>query len=137
SDPTSPKFREAYATAMMGDSQPRVVLKKDARGTIGDLIASYLRSGQFLALRGSSKAGYMSRLETIRVAHGHRTVLGLTKDRINSFILAPLADRPGAALDTLKKMRILIQHAIEKNWLKHDPSVGIKRPKTKEIRAWT
>jgi hypothetical protein len=79
----------------------------------------------------------MSRLESIRVDHGHRSVAGLTKDRIQTFILDPLADRPGAALDTLKKLRILIAHAIDKGGLKHDPSTGIKRPKGKEIRAWT
>lgn len=79
----------------------------------------------------------MSRLETIRVDHGHRAFAGLTKDRINTFILSPLADRPGAALDTLKKLRILTRHAIDKGWLKHDPSIGIRRPKSKEIRAWT
>jgi integrase len=79
----------------------------------------------------------MSRLEAIRVDHGHRAVAGLNKDRINTFILTPLADRPGAALDTIKKLRILIKHAIDKGWLQHDPSLGIKRPKGKEIRAWT
>jgi enterobacteria phage integrase len=79
----------------------------------------------------------MWRLEAIRVDHGGRRIDGLTKDRINRFILDPLADRPGAALDTLKKLRILIKHAIDKGWLKHDPSAGIKRPKGKEIRAWT
>jgi len=101
------------------------------------LIASYKASGQYKALSDTSKDGYTSRLEQIRVDHGHRAVAGLTKDRINSFILDPVADRPGAALDTLKKLRILIKYAIGKGWLKHDPSIGIKRPKGKEIRAWT
>lgn len=45
------------------------------------------------------------------------TVAGLTQDRIQSFILDPLADRPGSALDTLKKVRILIKHAIGKGGL--------------------
>jgi len=31
-------------------------------------------------------------------------------------VVAGIADRPGAALDTLKKLRILIRHAIEKDW---------------------
>jgi len=34
-------------------------------------------------------------------------------------------------------LRVLIRHAIEIGWLKHDPSFGIKRPKTNEIRSWT
>jgi integrase len=138
SDPTSEEFCQAYAAAMSGDTlSSRPVLKKDALGSIGALIASYMRSGQFIALRSTSKAGYMTRLETMRVEHGHRSVAGLTRDRINTTILSPLADRPGAALDTLKKLRILIRHAIEKDWLKFDPSAGIKRPKSKPIRAWT
>jgi enterobacteria phage integrase len=84
-----------------------------------------------------SKPGYMSRLNTLREEHGHRSVVGLTKERIEKGILEPLADRPGAQLDTLKKLRILIRHAIDKKLLAHDPSIGIKRPKQKEVRAWT
>jgi enterobacteria phage integrase len=122
---------------MGGETANEPTVKMDGPGTIGALIISYKQSGQFKALGETSKAGYMSRLEAIRVEHGHRAVGGLTKDRINTFILDSLADRPGAALDTLKKLRILIKHAIDKGWLKYDPSVGIKRPKGKEIRAWT
>jgi integrase len=138
SDPSSAEFREAYAAAMAGDAAPaRAELKTDAPGTIGALIASYMKLGQFTGLRETSKAGYMTRLETMRIEHGHRAVAGLTKDRINTFILEPLADRPGTTLDTLKKLRILIKHAMEKGLLKFDPTVGIKRPKSGEIRAWT
>jgi integrase len=135
-DPTSQEFREAYTAAMAGSASGPTI-KKDAPGTIGALIASYKASGQFTGLSETSKTGYTSRLEAIRVDHGHRSVAGLTKDRIQTFILDPLADRPGAALDTIKKLRILIKHAVDKGWLKYDPSTGIKRPKGKEIRAWT
>jgi enterobacteria phage integrase len=136
-DPTSQEFREAYTAAMAGEIAIKPAIKKDAPGTIGALIASYKASGQYTGLSDTSKTGYTSRLESIRVDHGHRAVSGLTKDRIQTFILDPLADRPGAALDTIKKLRILIKHAIDKGWLKYDPSTGIKRPKGKEIRAWT
>jgi integrase len=135
-DPTTQEFREAYAAAVAGEAS-RPSIKKDDPGSIGALIASYKTSGQYTALSKTSKDGYASRLEQMRVDHGHRAVLGLTRDRINSVILDPLADRPGAALDTLKKLRILIKYAIAKGWLKHDPSIGIKRPRGKEIRAWT
>ena len=65
------------------------------------------------------------------------SVAGLNRERIIIGILQPYADRPGAALDTLKKLRILIRHAINIGALKHDPSLGIKRPKIKKIRSWT
>jgi integrase len=136
-NPASEEFRRAYAAAMAGETEMKPTIKKDAPGTIGALITSFRQTGQFKALSETSKVGYTSRLETIRVEHGHRAVAGLTKDRINTFILDPLSDRPGAALDTIKKLRILIKHAIDKGWLKHDPSTGIKRPKGKEIKAWS
>jgi integrase len=92
-----------------------------------------MASPAYRALGGSSKSGYSSRLEQMRTDHGHRAFSGLTKERIETFILAPLANKPGAALDTLKKLRILINHF----GLTPDPTAGIKRPKGKEIRSWT
>jgi integrase len=132
-DPRSEEFRAAYAAAMAAYAVP----KKDAGPTIDTLIASYVRSGGYTGLADMSKPGYMSRLNTIREEHGQRTLAGLTRDRIKKAILDPLTDRPAAQLDTLKKLRILIKHGIERDLLTHDPSVGIKRPKTQEIRAWT
>jgi hypothetical protein len=133
-DPTSQEFRVAYALAM---AQPLPVIVKDAPGSIAALIDSYLRSGQFAMLSETSKAGYLSRLATMRKEHGHKLVAAMTRDRIQTNILDPLANKRGAALDTIKKLRILIRHAIEKGLLDRDPSIGIKRPKGREIRAWT
>jgi enterobacteria phage integrase len=52
-----------------------------------------------------------------------------------SFILLMLSD--SRAGGRASGCRILIRHAIEKGLLKHDPSAGIKRPKSRPIRAWT
>jgi integrase len=135
-DPTSDGFRAAYARAMERYGiAPKI--QKDATGTLGALIESYLRSAAFKELADMSKPGYMSRLNTIREHHGHRSVAGLTRDRIEKAFLGPLAGKNAAQLDTLKKLRILIKHAIALKWITHDPSAGIKRPKQKEIRAWT
>ena len=137
-DPTSEEFMAAYQAALLGQSAPvRDRFVPAAPGTIAALIASYMRSAEYIGLRDTSKMGYTSRLEMLRTEHGHRTVAGLSRERIVTGILQPYADRPGAALDTLKKLRILIRHAINIGWLKHDPSLGIKRPKIKRIRSWT
>jgi hypothetical protein len=84
-DPTSQEFREAYAAALSGDLDVRRPsrAKKDSPGSIGALIASYMRSAGFIKLRNTSKKGYLRRLETIRIDHGHRSVSGLTRERIN------------------------------------------------------
>jgi enterobacteria phage integrase len=133
-DPTSEEFRQAYAAAL---GSPLPAVPQDGPGTIAALIDSYLRSAAFLALGATSKAGYSSRLATMRRDHGHRHVAQMTRDRIETRILTPLVEKPGAAHDTLKKLRILIRHAMSKGQLDRDPSVGIRRAQVKEIRAWT
>ncbi len=137
-DPTSDDFLQAYKAALLGEPAPsRNRFVHAAPGTIAALVASYMKSAEYIGLRDTSKAGYNTRLETIRTEHGHRTIAGLSRERIVTGILQPYADRPGAALDTIKKLRILIRHAINIGWLKHDPSLGIKRPKIQKIRSWT
>lgn len=130
----SPEFEAAYAAALAGN----VAIKRGRRevvqdGTIAALIVSYKRSAAFVELRDTSKAGYISRLDAIRKNHGHRTVKGLTREGIVTKMLEPYAGQPGAALDTLKKLRVLIRHAIDLGWLKHNPSIGIRRPKSTEF----
>lgn len=136
-DPTSEEFKLAYAAAVASSATTRPALTKDAPRSIGALVTSYLGSNAFAALGEGSKSGYRSRMDQIRRDHGHRAVAGLTKERIEEKILRPFHNRPGAKIDTLKKLRILIRHAKDDlKWLSVDPSDGIKRGKTKEIRAW-
>ena len=134
----SDEFNEAYQAALLG--QPASVRDRFARaapGTIAALVASYMKSGEYIGLRETTKKSYASPIEVLRVQHGHRTVAGLSRERIITGILQPYADRPGAALLILKMLRVIIRHAINIGWLKHDPSLGIKRPKIQRIRAWT
>jgi integrase len=141
--PSSDEFEAAYSAALAGHVEAkRGRSGADQPASLAALIKSYLRSPAFLNLRKTTKKGYLSRLEVLRAAHGHRSVGGLSKERIEQIVMAPLADRPAAALDTLKKLRVLIRHARSLDptnclRLQHDPSAGIKRPKISEIRAWT
>ena len=134
----SEEFNAAYQAALSGQLTSAADRHhRPTAGTIGALIASYMRSASYLALRETTKVGYASRIEMLRTKHGHRTVVGLTRQRIVSGILQPYADRPGATLSILKMLRVLIRHGIDIGWLDQDPSLGIKRPKTQEIRSWT
>jgi integrase len=135
----TPEFDAAYVAALAGrlKLQPEERPPSGGHDTIAGLVSSYIKSAAFRDLRRTTKPGYLSRLEMLRVEHGHRSVSGMTRERIENVILAPLDDRPGAKIDTLKKLRILIKHAIAIGWLNHDPSLGIKRPRNAEIRSWT
>jgi enterobacteria phage integrase len=134
----SDEFDAAYRAALAGQlAVGRHKHVKPIQGTISALIASYMRSSAYLGLRQTTKVSYSAGINTLRAKHGHRAVAGLTRQRIVTGMLQPYADRPGAALFTLKILRVLIRHAIDIGWLDHDPSLGIKRPKTLEIRSWT
>jgi enterobacteria phage integrase len=134
----SEAFNSAYLAALAGQSVTKVRARSAyTPGSIAALISSYMRSEAYVGLRQTTKAGYSSRIETLRTQHGQRSVGGLTRTRIITGILHPYAERPGAALSILKMLRVLIRHAIDIGWLKLDPSLGIKRPKIKEIRAWS
>jgi enterobacteria phage integrase len=74
-DPRSEEFRVVYAQAMATYAAP----KKDAGPTIDTLIESYLRSSSYKTLADTSKPGYMSRINTMRKDHGHRSLAGLTR----------------------------------------------------------
>jgi enterobacteria phage integrase len=137
-DIKSPDFASAYASALTGNiGAKQLHLPRAKPYSIAALIESYLKSARYLNLRETTKSGYASRIETLRNAHGHRHVSGLTRERINVAILQPYARKPGAALSILKMLRVLIRHAIDIGWLRNDPSLGIRRPKIKRIRAWT
>lgn len=134
----SDEFNEAYQAALSGEISPvRGRHERVAPGTIGALVVSYKKSAGYIGLRETTKLGYTSRIEMLRIKHGHRTVVGLSRERILTGILQPYASRPGAAISILKMLRVLIRHAINIGWLKHDPSLGIKRPKLNRIRSWT
>jgi integrase len=134
-------FMAAYQAALAGEGAPEA-RRVAGPGTIAALVTSYMRSAAYIGLRQTTKTGYASRIEVLRTEHGHRIVKQMTREGIESRVLAPYSDRPGAALSILKMLRILIRHAMgldQHNPLRldRDPSIGIKRPKTKEIRAWT
>jgi integrase len=133
----SDAFQIAYAEALGGSVIIGAEKKKPDAGTIGALILSYQQSDGYYDLRPTTKTGYQSRLKILTEQHGHRSLSGLTIERIEEKILCPYRDKPGQKLALLKMLRVLIRHAIKKKWLTHDPSQGIKRPKSGRVRAWT
>lgn len=139
----SDDFNTAYHAALIGEGAPASARHvRAAPGTIAALIVSYKRSASYIGLRKTTKTGYTSRIEILQTKHGHRTVTGLTRERIENGILTEYADRPGQQLSILKMVRILVRHALSLDKgnplrLTADPSAGIPRPKTNEIRAWT
>ena len=96
----SDEFRASYAAALHGvsdDTRPKI--ERAGNGTLSSLIVSYKQDAAFSKLRDTTKAGYLSRLDTIHREHGARSVSGLNRSRIET-MLAAYDDRPASKLDT-------------------------------------
>ena len=74
-------FNAAYARPCTAgeseDSRPKI--ERPGNGTLAALIASYKQDAAFRDLRDTTKAGYLSRLDTIQREHGARSVSGSIK----------------------------------------------------------
>ena len=58
------------------DTRPKI--ERPGNGTLAALIVSYKQDAAF-KLRDTTKAGYLSRLDTIQREHGARSVTGLNR----------------------------------------------------------
>jgi enterobacteria phage integrase len=139
--PYTDEFMTSYKAAAEGQTGiklPSFTRRSPDVRTVSDLIDHYRANNeQFKRNReGTTKKGYSSRLRAIDREYGDCPLVGLTRERIVDF-LEDFDDRPGSGLDTYKKFKILIKHAVDIGWMKADPMVGLKRPKGGSIRAWT
>ena len=124
--PYSTEFMAAYHAALEGEA-PRTVKARGQPGNIDDLTQSYFASTDFLSLGRSSQGAYRRVID--RWVHdekiGHRRVDQMRREHVSKMI-AKRADTPAAANDLLKKIRILVQFAIENGWRSDDPTLRIK-----------
>jgi len=67
--------------------------------------------------------------------HGHRRVDQMTREHVD-IIIGNMANKPGAGLILLKRIRTLIRYAMALGWTDRDPTAGVKGYKSKEIHTW-
>lgn len=105
---------------------------------MADLIARYYQSLAFKTLAPATKKSYRSVIEQIRVAHGEKPVSLLDRRGVKAQ-MAKLADKPGAANNFLRHLRLLMSFAIEEEIRSDDPTARIKPLKVPGdgFRTWT
>jgi enterobacteria phage integrase len=140
--PYTAEFMASYEAAQSGQigvSAPALLARRPTNvRTLSMLIAHYKANNeQFKANRdGTTKKGYGSRLRAIDRDYGDCPLIGFNRARIVDF-LEDFDDKPGSGIDTHKKFKILIKHAINIGWMSGDPMIGLKRPEGGTIRPWT
>lgn len=118
--------------------RPAVGVNRTRPGSISHLIVHYYRSAQFASLEKSTQTTYRGIVERLRREHGERSIAGLQRKQIK-VLIGQLQDKPAAANNLLRMLRILMKFAVEEELRADDPTLGIKPipSKTDGFHSWS
>jgi integrase len=135
-DPTDPRFAAAYHEALAQTKRP-VAASQTRPGTLGALLVEYYCSDEFRGLKPITQGNYRNILERFRSDYGHNLVSALTKNDIRD-MLKERVDTPGAARNFLKRVRKLLDLAVDLDWIELNPAraVKLKPRKTQGFIQW-
>jgi integrase len=134
--PGSTEFMEVYAAAVASAPKDASLRSKGAPGTFDALAVRYFGSAQYLSLSATSRANYRRVIDGFLKEHGHRLVRQMTREHVD-IIVGKMANKPGAGIILLKRLRTLVRYAIALGWIDRDPTAGAKSYRSKEIHTWT
>jgi len=129
----SPEFEKAYAEAMA--SNPK---QAPAKGTMRALVHEFrATSPRYVAVKDSTRRAYDQQLDEIIDCWGQFSVKELDRQTVNR-LMANRADDKKRANRIHKRLRALMEYAVDIGWIKINP-VGKDRPfkvKTDGFRCW-
>ena len=126
----SDDFRARYEAAMAGERTRGLIgAERTIPGSLSALIASYYASAEFLDLSPSTRRTYRSVLEELRERHGRKPVRLMLRRHVKA-LMAEKAATPGAANNRLKRLRQVLDHAVELEWRTDNPARGVKLLRT-------
>jgi integrase len=126
--PGSEEYMAAYARALAGAQPAPVGVKRTKTGSLGAAITGYLASGAFMALAPSSQHARRLILEKLARGHGDLPIAGIASRHI-VMLLDTKAGKPGAALNLLAALRVLLRYSVAVGLRADDPTVGVRGPK--------
>ena len=142
-EPLSEEFMEEYRR-LLKETEPRepdveapIDPQRYPPRSFGRLISEYLDSAAFKTnLRKRTKAEYRRVLEGLQLAHGHKPVALMKRRHIRKMRDAR-AETPGAANTILRMLKVILNFAVEEEWIDASPAAKMKELKVGEWRAWT
>jgi integrase len=116
-----------YNAALEGEKRP-VGESRTVPGSIGSVIVAYYSSHDWRSLAATTQATYRGIIERFRVKHGDKPARRLEAAHIRK-ILDGFADRPAAAGNLLKVLRVLMRFAVDRGYVVTDPTIGVRPPR--------
>jgi integrase len=135
----SDEFRARYEAAVEGERRRGLIgAERTLPGSLSALIACYYRSAAFLALESGTRANYRSIIELMREKHGEKPVAMLKRRHVLA-LMAEKAETPSAANNRLKRLRQLLDHALDLEWIEANPAREVKPMATPKggFHTWT
>jgi integrase len=132
----SKEFMDAYADCLAEQPAKSLARAAAAPGTFAALAIRYYGSPAYRDLAASSKANYRRVIDSFLQNHGHRRVDQMRREHIDT-IVGKMANKPGAGIVLLKRIRTLVHYGIAIKWLQHDPTLGAISYRSKEFHTWT
>jgi enterobacteria phage integrase len=134
--PGSREFMDAYAACLADQKPPRTRRPAASDGTFAALATLYYGSPQYLALSNTSRGNYRRVIDCFLEEHGHRRVDQMRREHVD-IIIGRLAQKPGAGIVLLKRIRTLLRYAMALHWIDRDPTTGVKGYTSNEVHTWT
>jgi len=134
----SKEFMEVYSNALGKVDKRSIGSEKAKPGTLSALLVEFYRSAYWNNLKDNTKRGHKNIYERLRLQYGDQLVINLTRKDIYIF-LDDRSATPAAARSFFLRLRILLNFAVEREWIKASPAEEIKVPSvsTDGFRAWT
>lgn len=141
--PGSPEFMAAYRAASEGAATPKKPIAPAAGDySLSALAGHYYRSPEFLRLKPHTQHVYrlvISRFldgDKGQPGHGYRDARQMKREHVKK-LMGDMADTPGAANNLLKKLRNLMNCAIDLDWRTDNPTAKVKLFQEGEYHTWS
>ncbi len=137
--PGSAEFMTAYQTALGGSTSSPVEIGavRTKPGTVAAAIAGYFGSVDYANLAATTRRHRRQILERFRVEHGDKPIAALERRHLEVMVATKAMNAPGgAAVSFLVVVRALLRHAVAGGLRADDPTIGMRRPRTKSSGGW-
>jgi integrase len=142
----SPAWHEEYRAILNDEPLPTQKTQNVPSGSFSALIALYLQSPKFKGLRPQTQRSYLGvlrRFESMKLKEGStplgtKRVAKLERQHV-IVILGKMEDRKHAANNLLKRLRTLMEFALDIGWIEKDPTLRVKgyRTRSEGHPPWT
>lgn len=116
-------FISRYEAALSHEAIDR---RRNTPGSFDALCEAYYRSAKFRRLGQSSRTTYRGIIERFRKSRGEKMVKDLRRSDVMA-IMSKMSDKPAAANNRLRMLRMLMKLAIQLDLRETDPTAGVER----------